>query len=349
MDEVYILDALNLIFRSYYAIAPMTNNKGHTTSALYGFIRSVQKIIKEFSPNYLVAVFDGPDNTKSRTAVYSEYKMNRKEAPDDLYPQIEWAYHYCELAGIPAISIPGIEADDTMASISLWAKSQKAKSFICTSDKDLFQLVDDSIFVINIHKNNLFVDKEKVEEIYGVRPDQMLDFLAIMGDSADNIPGLPGFGPKTAALLLQQFGTLDAILKNPEKVSGKKKQQTLVEEKEKALLSKELATLHINADIPKTSSFYLLQSPDLEKLETFFQKNNFTSMLKGTLKELQKPQEEETFYLTIENKKDLQELIDTFSKEKEICIDTETTDLDPMKAKIVGNVPSSTIYRPREC
>ena len=280
MEDIYILDAVNYIFRSYYAIAPMTNDRGDSTSALYGFIRSLQKVIKEFSPKHLIAVFDGPDNTRSRQEVYSEYKMNRKGAPEDLYPQIEWAYKFCEMAGIPKLSIPGIEADDTMASIAIWASKIKAKAFICTSDKDLFQLVTDDVFVLNINKNNLLVDKEKVEEIYGVRPDQMLDFLAIMGDTSDNIPGLPGFGPKTAAALLQQFGTLDNILENPDKVSGKKKQETLKTDREKALLSRKLATLHTDTEIPTDTDFYSLHEPDRDKLAKFYKENKFMTLLR---------------------------------------------------------------------
>ena len=126
MNKIFILDAVNYLFRSYYAIGPMTNDKGQSTSAVYGFIRSVQKMIKDFAPTYLIAVFDGPDNKKARQAVYAEYKMHRKGAPEDLFPQFDWAWEFCQLAGIPALCIDGVEADDTMASIAVWAK----KSFL---------------------------------------------------------------------------------------------------------------------------------------------------------------------------------------------------------------------------
>src|SRR5579872_1941711 len=222
MDKIYILDAVNYLFRSYYAIGPMTNAQGQSTSAVFGFIRSVQKLIKDFSPGHLVCVFDGPDNKKSRQAVYAEYKMHRKGAPEDLFPQFEWAAEYCKLAGIPVLCIEGVEADDTMATVARLGESHGSTVYLCSSDKDLLQLVNDNIFVLHIHKDNLLIDAANVKRLYMVRPDQMLDYLAIVGDASDNIPGLEGFSPKTAADLLQQFDTLDQILAHPEKVKGEK-------------------------------------------------------------------------------------------------------------------------------
>jgi DNA polymerase-1 len=157
MDKIYIIDAVNFLFRSYYAIGPMTNDEGQSTSAVYGFIRSIQKIIREFSPTHLVCVFDGPDNKKSRQALFADYKIHRKGAPEDLFPQFEWAYEYCEFAGIPTLCVEGVEADDTMGSVALWAKKKKAKVYLCSSDKDLTQIVDDQIFVLYAHKENRLI------------------------------------------------------------------------------------------------------------------------------------------------------------------------------------------------
>src|SRR3989344_5896007 len=137
MDKIYIIDAVNYLFRSYYAIGPMMNSQGQSTSALYGFIRSVQKLIKEFSPTHLVCVFDGPDNKKSRQALYADYKSHRKGAPEDLFPQFEWAENFCQIAGISTICVEGVEADDTMAAVAVWAEKQGAQAYLCTSDKDL--------------------------------------------------------------------------------------------------------------------------------------------------------------------------------------------------------------------
>ncbi|MES2273393.1 MAG: 5'-3' exonuclease H3TH domain-containing protein, partial [Chlamydiota bacterium] len=275
MDKIYILDAVNFLFRSYYAIGPMTNGNGESTGALFGFIRSVQKIINDFVPAHLVCVFDGPDNKASRKAVYAEYKMHRKGAPEDLFPQFEWAYEYCKLAGISTLCKEGVEADDTMASIALWAEKQGAQVYLCSSDKDLMQLVGEQIFMIQAHKENLLIDATKVQELFGVRPSQMLDLLAIMGDASDNIPGLEGFGPKTAASLLQEFGTLDSILAHPEKVKGEKKQATLRTQKEVALMSRQLATLDTAVEIPKDPEYYRLKGIDKQNLIDFFHRMKF--------------------------------------------------------------------------
>ena len=198
----------------------MTNPKGESTNALFGFIRSTYKLISDFSPDYLIAVFDGPDNKKKRTEIYADYKSHRKSMPEDLFPQLEKAHYWCEIAGIPFLSIPGVEADDTMGSIAVWAEKQGIKVFLCSSDKDLCQLVDDKVFMIQPHKENLLIDRQKVQEIYGITPEQMIDYLAIVGDASDNIPGLGGFGPKTASMLLHELGTLDNILAHPEKIPG---------------------------------------------------------------------------------------------------------------------------------
>ncbi len=345
MDRIYIVDAVNFLFRSYYAIAPMLNDLGQSTNALFGFVRSVMKLIKDFSPDHIICVFDGPDNKKSRQAVYAEYKMHRKGAPEDLFPQFDWAFKYCGLAGIPAICIEGIEADDTMASIALWAEKKGSKVFLCSSDKDLMQLINNHIFMLQPHKENLIVDAEKVKEHFGVRPDQMLDLLAIMGDASDNIPGLEGFGPKTAASLLQEFGTLDNILAHPERVKGEKKQETLRSQKDVALMSRELATLDTRVEIPLTEEFYRRKEPDLRKLIDFFHEMKFSSLMR----ELGTPVEKETegkkkkarntekhSYELIDEEKELEMLLEHLSKQPQVGIDTETTDIHPITAEFVG-------------
>jgi DNA polymerase-1 len=349
MEKIYIFDAVNYLFRSYYAIGPMLNDKGQSTSALFGFIRSVQKLIRDFGPTHFVCVFDGPDNKKARQAVYAEYKMHRKGAPEDLFPQFEWAYDYCALAGIPALCIEEVEADDTMATVALWAEKKGAKAFLCSSDKDLMQLVNDNIFLLQVHKDNLIIDAAKVQEHFGVRPDQMLDLLAIMGDASDNIPGLEGFGPKTAASLLQEFGTLDYILAHPEKVKGEKKQQTLRTQQKEALMSRELATLHTRVEIPLDEEFYRLKEPDLQRLTDFFQEMKFSSLIrelsapkKEAAPRIEAPQCKAALHLDkhdyhlVDTEADLQKLFERLSREKEVGLDTETTDISPLLAHLVG-------------
>lgn len=341
MDRIFIIDAVNFLFRSYYAIGPMTNDHGQSTSALFGFIRSLQKLFKDFSPNYAVCVFDGPDNKKSRKAIYSEYKMHRKGAPEDLFPQFEWAFDYCDYAGIPHISVEGVEADDTMATIAKWASEKGAEVYLCSSDKDLMQLIDNRTFMLQPQKNNLLVDAQKVEELYGVRPDQMLDLLAIMGDSSDNIPGLEGFGPKTAAALLKEFETLDYILAHPEKIKGEKKQETIKKGKDVALMSRELATLNLAVEIPKSEDFYQLGLPHHEKLADFYHEMKFLSLLRELgvekpSKPLGKRHTDKHQYAVVDTEAQLKELFHKLNHEKEVCIDTETNGVSPLLANMVG-------------
>lgn len=336
MNKLYIVDAVNYLFRSYYAIGPMTNASGASTSALYGFIRGLQKLIKTVQPEHLVCVFDGPENKKSRQNIYAEYKSHRKECPQDLIPQIESAYEYCSLAGIPILCVNGVEADDVMATIAVWAEKQGVTSYMCTTDKDLAQLVSDHIFLLHPHKDYMLIDTGKVVEIYGVRPDQILDYLSIMGDASDNIPGIPGFGPKTAAALLAEFGTLENILQNPEKVKGEKKQQVIRESKEIALMSKALATLDTNVEIPHDPSFYKLKTPDIHKLSDFCHRMQFSSLLREIDGNKQETPLEQNHYHLVDSPEKIQSLFYRLSKEKEVGIDTETTDIRPLIAELVG-------------
>lgn len=344
MKELYVLDAVNFLFRSYYAIGPMTNPKGESTNALYGFIRSVFKLIKEHSPKHLVCVFDGPENTKSRKELYSDYKIHRSGMPDDLAYQLEWSLEFCEMAGIPYLSVSGVEADDVMGSIAKWSEKKGVTTYLCSSDKDLCQLVSEHVFVLNIHKNNLIMKRAQVKEKFGVFPEQIIDLLAMMGDASDNIPGLPGIGPKTAAALLNEFGTLETILSHPEKLKGKKR-EIVEEEKDSAILSKKLATIHIGIAFPKEEDFFRLKEPDLKKVKALYQEMHFLTLLK----ELQLPEkkseeleldfengESDVEYTLINDEGELARLIAKLETKKELCIDTESTSLNTMQAELVG-------------
>lgn len=322
----------------------MTNPKGESTGALYGFIRSVFKIIKEFAPGHLIAVFDGPESTKSRKEIYSDYKIHRTGMPDDLYPQLEQAKYFCEIAGIPYLAVPGVEADDVIGSIAKWTDTKKAETYLCSSDKDLSQLVTDHVFVLNIHKNNLIMDRTKVKEIFGVFPEQIVDLLAMMGDASDNIPGLGGIGPKTAVELLGEFGTLNAILENPDQLKGKKA-EIFREGKELAHLSQRLATIDTNLDFPKEDDFFRLKEPHLEKVKAFYQEMHFMTLLKEIHLPEKKKEEldldfgvdaSEVSYTLINDEQELIKLIRELSKYKQLCIDTETTSISAMEAELVG-------------
>lgn len=344
MKTLYIIDALNFIFRSYFAIGPMTDPHGQSTGAVFGFIRSLNKLRRDFSPTHLVVVFDGPDNKKERTAIYADYKSNRAGMPDDLFPQLDLALEFCKKAGIPHIEVPGVEADDTMGSIALWAAQQNVQVYICTSDKDMCQIVNDRIHLLNVFKDNLEIDPAKVQEIHGVRPDQIVDMLALMGDTSDNIPGIAGVGPKTAAGWLNEFGSLDALLAHPEKISGAKKQQLVIEGKEKALLSRQLVRLNLSVPVPTQDSFFHMHPPDSIALKEFYHRMHFLSLLKeldqpDLLSSVTSAPQAPSFsqnYETIDDANRLRQVVADLSTSEILILDTESTSLNPLLAKLVG-------------
>ncbi len=344
MKTIYIIDASGYIYRSYFAIRNITNAKGESTNALFGFIRSVSKLIADFNPTHLVAVFDGPQSIKAREAIYPDYKAHRPGMPDDLLYQIRWTRDYCALRGIPMLNVPNVEADDTMGTVAVWAAKQQAQAYICTSDKDMCQLVNDHIFILNTYKDNLIMGSKEVEEAHGVPPNKMIDFLAITGDTSDNIPGIPGFGPKTAAALLQQFGSLEYILAHPEEVVGKKKQETITQETEKARISQRLVTVITDVEVPQDEKFYRLGSFNKEKLKEFYSDKSFNSLIRELEKEkvievegkLERVLDASVEYHLVDDESHLEELVKELSQQKEICFGTETTTTHPMRAELIG-------------
>lgn len=342
MKKIFIIDASGYLFRSYFAIRNMTNGKGESTNALFGFIRSLLKLMKDFNPEHMVAVFDGPNNSKAREELYADYKAHRSSIPGDLGYQIDWARDFCELMGIPHLNIPEVEADDTMGTVAKWGEKQGWTAYLCTSDKDMCQLVNDKILVLNTHKENLLIGKAEVEQTFGVSPDQMIDLLAMIGDASDNVPGISGFGPKTASALLKQFGSLDALLAHPEQIAGKKKQEILIQEKDKALLSRKLVTINISVPIPEDPDFYRLRGPNKTILKEFYSKMGFNSLIreieetKPSVTETSPALEEQLNYHLVNDRESLSTLIQTLQKETSLCFGTETTHWHPLKAELVG-------------
>lgn len=340
MDRLFILDAINYLYRSYYAIRPMTNSAGKSTHALYGFIRSIQKIIKDFSPSHLICVFDGKNNTSSREKIYPEYKAHRDGMPNDLGQQLQEALLFCEYAGIPYLSIDNVEADDIIASIAKWAERKRCDTFLCSSDKDLCQLISPYIKIIHIHKENLIVDTEKIVEMYGVRPTQMVDYLALVGDTSDNIPGVDGFGPKTAALLLQQFDDLKTIIAKMSEITSPRQRELLRIHKKEALLSQKLVRLYTDIPFPKKPSFFLLKPPNKEKLLQFYKSMNFSTLLRNFLQHSHNTREKKdslkTNYTLIDNIKAFDTLIHSLTQKKIISIKTITTDPSPFRGSLLG-------------
>ncbi|MCH9608636.1 MAG: DNA polymerase I [Chlamydiales bacterium] len=331
--KLFLLDVSGFIFRAYFAIPTMTNSKGEPTNALFGFIRSVNKLIQDFGCEHMVAVFDGPNNKASRKKIYEDYKANRTQDNEDLPEQIEKAKLFCQLAGIPIEEVDGVEADDTIGSLAKWAEKEGMEVFLCSSDKDLCQLVTEKIHLLNPWKNNLILDPQGVEEVYGVPPSLIIDYLAITGDQSDNIPGLRGFGPKTAVSLLQEFRGLEAILQNPDKVKGAKKQETLQQESEIARLSYQLATIQTNVPFRPSEDQFTIQPPHLDELKEFYLENGFNSFVKELGIEI--PDEKEVYHL-VDDEEGLNALIKELEKADGIVFDIESTSLNPLLAEIVG-------------
>lgn len=343
MQKIFIIDASGYLYSSYFAIRNMTNSKGESTNALFGFIRSVQKLIKDFQPTHVVAVFDGPRNAKKRLEIYPDYKAHRLTAPQDLPYQINWAHEFCSMMGLPYLNIPEVEADDTIGAVAKWAEKQGAEVYICSTDKDLAQLVNDKVVMLNTRKENQIVGVKEVEEIYGVPPQKIIDLLSLIGDSSDNIPGVPGIGPKTAATLLKEFDSLDHLLDNADKIVGDKKKQNIIENKDKALLSRQLVTLHLDINIPNAENFYELKTMELTKLKDFYSGMNFNSLIKELESTAHANPEKspETAasiknYLLVDDEKSLSDLVNFLKTQKEISFDLEATDIHPLQAELVG-------------
>ncbi len=314
----------------------MSNSKGVATNGLYGFIRSILNIKKDFNPDYMAIVFDGPRNKASRLAIYPEYKAHREKAPDDLYPQITLSKEFCRAFNLPIIELDGVEADDGIGAVARFAKVQGLSSYLCSSDKDLCQLIDDHTFIVQTYKDNQIIDKDEVVKRYGIRADQFIDYLAIVGDSSDNIPGIKGMGPKTAEKLLNEFGTLTNLLNNTQSLSNRKQGEKIQSERANAEISYKLATIDTDLDIPKELSFYKVVDPDLLALKTFYESMEFKTLLKELGSSLPSPPKQTSTYALINDEGALKSLVKNLKTEKSLCIDTETTGLDTMTADLIG-------------
>jgi len=337
---LYLLDMSSYLFRAYYAISRMTNEQGQSTNALYGAIRSVSKLIEGRQPHYMCAIFDGHNNKASRQSIYADYKGHRTEIPADLPEQIELAQEWCAAVGLPLLSMPGVEADDVMGSIARWAAQHDFEVRLCSSDKDLCQLVDTNIHILNPSKEYAEIDSASVLALHGVWPHQMVDYLAIVGDSADNIPGVRGLGPKAAAELLKAHGDLERVLAAAVDIPGRRG-ELLQAQRDMALLSYKLALIDTHLDVPKERSFYQCMRADHEQLVQFYRRMGFDSLIKALEKVQQDTQEQPVVVQVPEVRiadsvEKLCKLLKELENAEELCIDTETTSTNPYDATLVG-------------
>lgn len=329
--RLFLIDGNSFCYRAFYAIRTLSNSKGQPTNAVYGFNSMLGKIIKDEKPDMLAVAFDLKGPT-FRHKKFDEYKIHRKPMPDDLVSQISYIKQLVQAYNIPIYEMQGYEADDVLATLAKKAEDKDIETFIVTGDKDALQLVDSHIKVYSTHKEGLIYDAHKVKEIYGVGPDKMTDIMALMGDAADNIPGVKGIGEKSAIELIGEFGSLEGLYKNIDKVKSDAKKRILTEGKESAYLSKELASVDI--DVPVDIDFKELEmkEPDQVRLLELYKELEFKSLLK----DLTPTKKLKSEYILVDDEKAFNTLIAGLKRSKEFVFDTETTSEDPVLAKLAG-------------
>ena len=328
--HLYILDASSYVFRAYHAIGLLTNSKGFPTNAIFGFINMFNKFIMETKPEYFVAVFDSGGKS-FRNEIYDDYKANRGEAPEDISLQFPKIIEYLKLRGICVMSQENFEADDIIGSLSKKFQA-KNKITIISGDKDFTQLINKKTIMLDTMKNRVTDEKEVLSK-YGLKPEQMIDYFSLVGDSIDNIPGVRGIGPKTAQSLIDKFKTLDNLYKNIKKIDKERIKNLLEENKELAYISKELVTINTNLEITDDFNQFKISSSNNQELNDFFKELEFDSMIDD---DFNKSDLRDTRYSIINNKKDFMKLKKSLSRIKEFSLDLETTSINALDAEIVG-------------
>jgi DNA polymerase-1 len=284
-DRIFLIDAMSFIFRAYHAMARqrgMSTRKGLPTAAIYVFVNMLRKLRDDFSPQYLAAVFDVAAPT-FRDHQFKDYKANRSEMPGDLAQQIPYIRRALEAYRIPILEVSGYEADDVIGTLATKAAAEGRNVYVVSSDKDMLQLVNDRVLVLNPPKDNLICDAAKVEEVLGVPPERVIDVMALRGDSIDNIPGAPGIGDKGSVEIIRRFGSLEAALDRAAEVERKTYRESLQNHRQQILMSKELVTINCHVDIDLNVEKMHAGEPDVEALRSLFTELEFTSLLKELL------------------------------------------------------------------
>ena len=370
-DHFYLIDGSGYIFRAYYALPPLSRKSdGLPTGAVSGFCSMLFKLLEDsrsddsiHRPTHFVVIFDSA-RKNFRNDIYSEYKANRSEAPEDLAPQFEYIRKSVEAFNLPSIELSNYEADDLIATYTKQIIKVGAKVTVISSDKDLMQLVSDKVRLYDPMKSKVLGEKEVVEK-FGVQPNQVIDVQSLAGDSSDNIPGVPGIGIKTASELINKYKTLDVLLKKADEIPQNKRRETLLANKDKALLSRQLVTLKDDVPVKDKLSSFLLKEVQKEKLYDFLRKMEFNKLLSraiGFYGETGKKKSElnttktqsskinTKAYESIINEKSLDKWLKILNEQSVIAVDTETSSLNPLEADLIGvsfsYAPNKACYIP---
>ena len=366
-DHFYLIDGSGYIFRAYYALPPLTRKSdGLPTGAVSGFCSMLFKLLEDSKsdnnlqkPTHFAVIFDSARKT-FRNEIYADYKANRSEAPDDLVPQFEYIRKSVLAFNLPSVDLINYEADDLIATYTEQILAKGAKVTIVSSDKDLMQLYKKEVRLYDPMKNK-FVTPEDIVNKFGVDSKKVIDVQALAGDSSDNVPGVPGIGIKTAAELINKYGTLEKLLENAQEIKQNKRRETLIENKDKAIISKKLVTLKKDAPIDRKIEEFKLLEIDKDKLYKFLREMEFNRLLSSAISAYgepdlssqnvdleikKKPQviNKKNYYL-IKNEKEIDKWIKEAEESGELAIDTETSSLDAHQAELVGISLSTKIGR----
>ena len=357
-DHFYLIDGSGYIFRAYYALPPLTRKSdGLPVGAVSGFCSMLFKLLEDSKsnenlqkPTHFAVIFDAARKT-FRNEIYSDYKANRSEAPDDLAPQFEYIRKSVVAFNLPSVDLPNYEADDLIATYVEQILAKGAKVTIVSSDKDLMQLYRKDVRIFDPMKNK-FITPEDIVTKFGVGPEKVIDVQSLAGDSSDNVPGVPGIGVKTAAELINKYGTLEKLLDNAQEIKQNKRRETLIENKDKAIISKKLVTLMKDAPVERKLEEFHLKKIDKDKLYKFLREMEFNRLLSSVISAYGEPLLEETAketkpekkhqniskknYHLISNEEELEEWINEAEEAGELVIDTETSSLDAHQADLVG-------------
>ena len=328
---VYLVDGSAYIYRAYHAITPLTNSEGLFTHAALGYINTILRIIKDKKPSHMAVCFDMKGPT-FRHEMYDEYKANRPPMPDDLSCQIPYIHKLTEANGMPILKVQGVEADDLIASAARLLEKQGHRVVVVSGDKDLLLLASQSISNWEPMKD-IVMDLDFIKQKYKINPDILLDYFALIGDSADNIPGIPGIGPVTAQKLLNEYDSLDNLLANLDRLKKSKLKENLIKNHGMATLSRDLIRLKEDVPVPATLDGYKIQEKDEDALKDLYTELGFKKLLKTTEPTAQFPRDQ---FQTVTSKEELAAVGDKLASQPFIVVDTETTSLNPIDAKLVG-------------